>query len=49
MESIEQEVPASIIALSLFKRYRSRQDDSFSAKILSAMRNAFGGHEIKKE
>lgn len=49
MESIEQEVPASIIALSLFKRYRSRQDESFSAKILSAMRNAFGGHEIKKE
>lgn len=49
MESIDQEVPASIIALSLFKRYRSRQDKSFSAKILSAMRNAFGGHEIKKE
>ena len=49
MESIEQEVPASIIALSLFKRYRSRQDESFSAKILSAMRNAFGGHEIKEE
>jgi len=49
LESIEQEIPASIIALSLFKRYRSRQDESFSAKILSAMRNAFGGHEIKGE
>ncbi len=49
MESIDQQVPASIIALSLFKRYRSRQEDSFSAKILSAMRNAFGGHEMKKE
>lgn len=49
MESIEQEVPASIIALSLFKRYRSRQDESFSAKILAAMRNAFGGHDIKEE
>ncbi|MDZ7671250.1 MAG: decarboxylating 6-phosphogluconate dehydrogenase [Halanaerobiales bacterium] len=49
LESIEQEVPASVIALSLFKRYRSRQDESFSAKILSAMRNAFGGHEIKGE
>lgn len=49
LESIEQEVPASVIALSLFKRYGSRQDESFSAKILSAMRNAFGGHEIKKD
>jgi 6-phosphogluconate dehydrogenase len=47
LESIEQEVPASVIALTLFKRYRSRQDESFSAKILSAMRNSFGGHEIK--
>lgn len=49
LESIEQEVPASVIALSLFKRYRSRQDESFSAKVLSAMRNAFGGHDIKGE
>ncbi len=49
LESIEQEVPASVIALSLFKRYRSRQDESFSAKILSVMRNAFGGHKIKGE
>ena len=49
MESIEQEVPASIIALSLFKRYRSRQPESFSAKVLAAMRNAFGGHSMKEE
>jgi 6-phosphogluconate dehydrogenase len=49
LESIEQEVPASVIALSLFKRYRSRQDHSFSAKILAAMRNSFGGHEVKGE
>lgn len=49
LESIEHEIPASVIAISLFKRFRSRQPSSFSAKILAAMRNAFGGHDIKKE
>src|SRR6056297_496495 len=49
LESIEQEIPASVIAISLFKRFRSRQPSSFSAKLLAAIRNAFGGHDIKEE
>ena len=49
LESIEQEIPASVIAISLFKRFRSRQSSSFSAKLLAAIRNAFGGHDIKEE
>jgi 6-phosphogluconate dehydrogenase len=43
-EAIERKVPATSLAHSLFKRYRSRQDDSFSDKILAALRNEFGGH-----
>ncbi len=48
-ESIDQDVPAPVIALSLMMRFVSRQDDSFAAKMLAAMRNQFGGHAIKKE
>jgi 6-phosphogluconate dehydrogenase len=46
--SIDQSVPAPIITLSLQTRFRSRQDESFGAKILSALRNQFGGHAVKK-
>ena len=48
-EAIDQDVPAPVITLSLMMRFVSRQDDSYSAKLLAAMRNQFGGHEIKKE
>jgi 6-phosphogluconate dehydrogenase len=48
-EAIELGVPAPVIALSLLERLRSREKDSFSDKLLAAMRNEFGGHEIKKE
>ncbi len=48
-EAIDLDVPAPVITLSLLERLRSRDDDSFSDKLLSAMRNEFGGHEIKKE
>ena len=48
MESIEHAVPAPVIALSLYLRFRSRQQDSFSAKVLSALRNEFGGHAVQK-
>ena len=48
-EAIDQDVPAPVITLSLMMRFVSRQDDSFAAKMLSAMRNQFGGHAIKKE
>lgn len=49
IDSIEKSVPAPVIADSLFARFRSRQDDSFAAKILAALRNEFGGHDVKKK
>lgn len=48
-EAIALDVPAPVITLSLLERLRSRDDDSFVDKLLSAMRNQFGGHAIKKE
>ena len=48
-EALEHAVPAPALALSLFMRYRSRQHDSFSAKVLAALRNEFGGHPVKAE
>ncbi len=42
--AIEEAVPANVIAASLFARFRSRIDHNFGEKILSAMRNEFGGH-----
>ena len=48
-DAIELGVPAPVITLSLIERLRSRDNDSFSDKLLAAMRNQFGGHEIKKE
>jgi 6-phosphogluconate dehydrogenase len=47
--AIDQDVPAPIITLSLQTRFRSRQAESYGAKILAALRNQFGGHAIKKE
>jgi 6-phosphogluconate dehydrogenase len=44
-----EEVPAPIITLSLLQRFTSRQDESFSAKLIAALRNEFGGHPVKKE
>jgi 6-phosphogluconate dehydrogenase len=46
--SIDQDVPAPVITLSLQARFRSRQEESYGAKILSALRNQFGGHAVKK-
>jgi 6-phosphogluconate dehydrogenase len=42
-------VPAPVITLSLLMRLRSRQDDSYGAKVLAALRNEFGGHAVKSE
>jgi 6-phosphogluconate dehydrogenase len=47
-EAIESAVPAPVIALALMTRFRSRQPKSFADRLLSAMRNQFGGHAIKK-
>jgi 6-phosphogluconate dehydrogenase len=48
-EAVELNVPAPVITLSLLERLRSRDADSFSDKLLAAMRNEFGGHAIKSE
>jgi 6-phosphogluconate dehydrogenase len=48
-EAIDLDVPAPIITASLIERLRSRDGESFTDKLLSAMRNEFGGHAIKKE
>jgi 6-phosphogluconate dehydrogenase len=42
--AIEEAVPVPVLAASLFDRFRSRQDHTFGDKMLSAMRNKFGGH-----
>jgi len=47
--ALELNVPAPVITQSLIERLRSRDPESFSDKLLSAMRNEFGGHEVKKE
>jgi len=49
LEAVERNVPASVLTLSLFARFASRQEDSFSAKVIAALRNEFGGHAVKKE
>jgi 6-phosphogluconate dehydrogenase len=48
-EAIDLDVPAPIITGALIERLRSRDSDSFADKLLSAMRNEFGGHAMKKE
>ncbi|MFZ1700910.1 MAG: decarboxylating 6-phosphogluconate dehydrogenase [Pyrinomonadaceae bacterium] len=47
LESLERNVPAPVLALSLMMRFRSRQDESFSAKVIAALRNEFGGHAVR--
>ena len=47
-EAIEKSVAAPVLMLSLFARFASRQEDSFSAKFVAALRNEFGGHAVKK-
>ena len=48
-EAIDLDVAAPVITLALLERLQSRDPESFSNKLLSAMRNQFGGHEMKKE
>ena len=49
LEAIDRSVPAPALADALFARFRSRQKDSFSAKIIAALRNEFGGHAVKTQ
>jgi len=43
--AIEEAVPAEVLSSALYTRFRSRQDHTFAERILSAMRNEFGGHQ----
>jgi 6-phosphogluconate dehydrogenase len=47
-EAIDKDVPAPVITLSLMARFYSRQDESYAARVLAALRNQFGGHAVKK-
>jgi 6-phosphogluconate dehydrogenase len=47
-ESIDLDVPAPVITLSLQTRFASRDEENYTARMLAALRNQFGGHAIKK-
>lgn len=46
--ALEKQIATPVIALSLLMRYRSLEDDTFSGKIIAALRNEFGGHAVEK-
>jgi 6-phosphogluconate dehydrogenase len=46
-EAMDRDVPLPAITLSLFTRFRSRQKESFSEKMLAVLRSAFGGHTLQ--
>jgi len=48
-QAIDTSVPAPVITESLFARFRSRQGNSFSNRVLAALRREFGGHAVKKK
>jgi 6-phosphogluconate dehydrogenase len=49
MAAIEEAVPAEVLSAALYTRFRSRQQHTFAEKILSAMRQKFGGHVEKPQ
>jgi 6-phosphogluconate dehydrogenase len=49
LEAIDREVPVPAMSEALFARFRSRQAESFGAKVIAALRNEFGGHEVRKK
>ncbi|MEW5930705.1 MAG: phosphogluconate dehydrogenase (NAD(+)-dependent, decarboxylating) [Gemmatimonadota bacterium] len=46
--ALDLDVPAPVITLSLLARFRSRQEQSYSAQVIAALRNQFGGHAVKE-
>jgi 6-phosphogluconate dehydrogenase len=48
MEALDKDVPVPTLSSALFTRFRSRQEESFSEKMLAALRNAFGGHSVRR-
>jgi 6-phosphogluconate dehydrogenase len=49
LTAMEENVPAPVTALSLFARFASRQEESFAAKTVAALRREFGGHAVRPE
>jgi 6-phosphogluconate dehydrogenase len=47
--AMDQDIPAPITALSLFLRFASRQEESYAAKVIAALRQEFGGHAVQSE
>ena len=47
-EAIDKDVPVPTLTMALFTRFRSRQEQSFAEKMLAALRNAFGGHSVRR-
>ena len=47
-EAIDRGVPLPVMTAALFTRFRSREDNPFSERMLAALRNQFGGHAVKK-
>lgn len=47
-DAIQKDVPVPTLTTALFTRFRSRQSESFAEKMLAALRNAFGGHAVKR-
>lgn len=48
-EALDLQVPLHVITSSLFTRYRSFQNDTFSGKVIAALRNEFGGHSVERK
>ncbi|MEC4673205.1 MAG: decarboxylating 6-phosphogluconate dehydrogenase [Nitrospirota bacterium] len=48
MDALDKDVPVPTLSTALFTRFRSRQEESFSEKMLAALRNAFGGHSVRR-
>ena len=49
LEAVDRGVPMPVITLSLLSRFRSRQEESFGAKVIAALRREFGGHVVHSE
>jgi 6-phosphogluconate dehydrogenase len=48
LDALDKDVPVPTLTASLFTRFRSRQEESFAEKMLAGLRNAFGGHGVKR-
>jgi 6-phosphogluconate dehydrogenase len=47
-DAVEKSIPAPVLTASLYARFRSRRENSFADRLLAALRNAFGGHAVKR-